>query len=190
MRSLKAFLALAVISVPVAITACAENADENTGASDDALSKKGEGAKCKLFDETSCKKGLLCAPEEGKNGGLPPGAMGMPSPYGKCRKPTWGERGGPCNLASPCGEGLACVFPDGGNGQVAPPHFPPGAMGMPVLQKGTCEDAPPPAVDAGSAQTCPPDGVINCMPVTDDPNCVPARRTWIEQNCSGISFLD
>jgi hypothetical protein len=77
--------------------------------------------------------------------GPPPGAVGLPAPQpdGTCQKPGPGELGGTCggwdNIQ--CNPGLTCVYTGGTGG-----GLPPGAMGMPAPQKGTCKavSGPPP----------------------------------------------
>ncbi len=139
-----------------------------------------------------CDPGLTC--DEGgsssgssgsTSGGPPPGAVGMPAPSNSTSSSTssGSTSGGP----------------------------PPGAVGMPAPVTGKCvasggsssggsssgstgstSGGPPPgAVGLPAPQSCPPSGaIIDCMPVTTNPNCASARRDWIEANCPDVSFLD
>lgn len=113
-----------------------------------------------------------------------------------------GKEGAACNFTNKlCKAGLVCKMKQVGSGSSSSSGGPPpGAVGMPApsdstsssTSSGSTSGGPPPgAVGLPAPQSCPPSGaIIDCMPVTTNPNCASARRDWIEANCPDVSFLD
>jgi hypothetical protein len=166
-RPLFAALFSMMVAAPfvVACSGGSDASDDQASAPTDDEIKAGGGIGAKCTESKKCKTGLTCkyddassdkstAPPPGamgmpvsssSSGGPPPGAMGMPLLVGRCDEPDPGTEGGICNSSVKCHAGLHCDYLANASSSSGP-HFPPGAMGMPIRQDGKCKKSggPPP----------------------------------------------